>query len=216
MCSGKTDSPVIIYKWRWVIEDFEDTPEKLLVKQEAWRFCSVIASAQDFDSCKLGSTTSKNSIDEMWMSYSKEDQVTWVIDSGCPSHIIKCRDHSLKDTYKPVPKNKRQIRTAPGHLVPSVGIGNVWISIWTLGRGRGSVELCDVLNVPEAGAVNLISTCQLLEKGIAINICNERMEVYNDGLLSAIDIKINWIFMLVTHEIPLDKAFVMSGNNNPQ
>jgi len=92
----------------------------------------------------------------------------------------------------------------------------VWISIGIPGIERGSVQLCDVLHVPEASAANLISMCQLSEKGMSINIRNERMELYKDGQLSAIAIKINWMFTLVTYEIAIDKAFVMSGNDNPQ
>ena len=101
----------------WVIEDFEETTEKPLVEQDAPRFCSVMPSTQDFDSHNLGSTTSKNLIDEMWMGYSKQNQATWVIDSGCTSHITKRRDLFLEETYKLLPKNKRQIRTATGQLV---------------------------------------------------------------------------------------------------
>jgi len=92
----------------------------------------------------------------------------------------------------------------------------MWISIWIPGRGRGSVQLCDVVHVAEASAANLISICQLSEKGIAMNIRNERMELYKDGLRLAIAIKINRMFRLVTHEILIDKVFVISGNDNPQ
>ena len=49
-----------------------------------------------------------------------------------------------------------------------------------------------------------------------MNLLNERKELHKDRLLSVIAIKINRMFTLVTHEIPIDKAFVMSGNSNPQ
>jgi len=113
-------------------------------------------------------------------------------------------------------QEKRRIRTTTGQFVPAVGIGNVQISIWIPGRGRSLVQLCHVLHVPEASTTNLISICPLSEKGIAMKIRNRRMELYKEGLLSAIVIRINQMFTLVTHEIPIDKAFVMSGNNNPQ
>jgi len=73
----------------WVIEDFEEKPEEPQVEQGLRRFCDIMASTQDFDSRNLGLITSKSSIDEMWMSYSQEDQATWVIDSACTSHITK-------------------------------------------------------------------------------------------------------------------------------
>jgi len=78
------------------------------------------------------------------------------------------------------------------------------------------VQLCKVLHVPEASAVNLISMCQLWEKGIAMKIENERMEFYKDGLLSAIVVKINRMFILVTNEILIHKAFVMRRNEDLQ
>ena len=121
----------------WVIEDFEETLEETLVKQDTQRFCSVMASTHDFDFRNLCSTTSKSSIDVMWKSYSQEDQTRWIINSGCTSHITKRRDLFVEEIYKPLPRNKKQIRTATGQLVPAVGIGNVRISIWIPGRGRG-------------------------------------------------------------------------------
>ena len=72
--------------------------------------------------------------------------------------------------YKPPPSNKRQIRKATGQLVPYVGIGNVGISIWISGRGRGLVHLSNVLYVPEAKAANLISMIQMSANVIATNI----------------------------------------------
>jgi len=83
----------------WVIQDFEETAEELLGEPDAGRFCSVMADTQNCDSLNLGSITSKSSIDELWMSYSEEDQATWVINSGCMNHITERRELLLEETY---------------------------------------------------------------------------------------------------------------------
>ena len=49
-----------------------------------------------------------------------------------------------------------------------------------------------------------------------MNIQNERIELYRDGVLCGIVIKLDRMFTLVTHEIPIDELFVMSGNDNSQ
>jgi len=86
-----------------VIEDLEEIPGKAQVEQEAQELRGVMTSSQDSDSRNLGSTTSKNSINQMWIGYPDEGQARWVVDSHSMSHIITRRDLFLEDTLKPVP-----------------------------------------------------------------------------------------------------------------
>jgi len=90
------------------------------------------------------------------------------------------------------------------------------ISIWIQGRETELVHLCDVLHLPEPSTVNPISMCPLLEKHITINIGNKRMNLYKDGILSAIAIRVNRMFTLVTQEIVIDKLFLISGEDTSQ
>jgi len=103
-----------------------------------------------------------------------------------------------------------------GELVPAAGVGNIPIPIWVLERGKGIVQLCDVLEVLGARTTNLISVCQLVAKGMNINFRDDGAEVYRDWLLSAIAIKVKRMYTLVNREVRFEEAFSESGGDHSQ
>jgi len=180
------------------------------------RFCSVMATTPDSDSRNSNANDLDNQIDEALSSYADDDEPTWVLDSGVMTHITSWKDIFLEGKFTALKGNKRQITTATGELVPAAGVGNIRIPIWVPGRGNGIVQLCDVLYVQGAGTTNLISVSQLAAKGMNINLRDNGAEVYRDGLLSAIVIKVKRMYTLVNREVPLEEAFTMSRGDDSQ
>jgi len=141
-----------------------------------------MASTRDSDSRNSDAIDMENEIDEALSSYGDDDQPTWVLDSGCTNHITSRKDIFLEGKFTALQGNKRQIRTARGELVPAAEVGNIRLPIWVLGRGKGIVQLCDVLYNPGARTTNLISVSQLAAKGMNINFRDDGAEVYRDGV----------------------------------
>jgi len=103
-----------------------------------------------------------------------------------------------------------------GQLVPAAGVGNIRIPILVPRRGKGILQLCDVLYVLGARTTNLISVSQLATPGMKIYFHNKGAEVYRDGLPSAIAIKAKCMYTLVNREVPFEEAFTVSGSDDSQ
>jgi len=198
---GNMDRASIMDEQIWLTEDIGPSRGTRTA-----RFCSVLASTQHSDSRNSNANDMQNEIDKALSSYTDHDEPTWVLDSGCTNHMTSRKDIFLEGQFTTLQGNKRQIRTATGELVPAAGVRNIRIPIWLPGRGKGIIQLCDVLYIPGAGITNLISVSQLTVRGMNVNFHHNRAEVYMDRILSGIAIKAKHMYTLVHKENRIDEV----------